>query len=150
MFCLCVFSMYHTRIRRRCSTSWNWSYGQLWSAMWVLGTKPRSPTEKTRAHKCQAISPALNAYVFNAMLYATQKFFLSWVSFSQKMTTWRQKKNHQEILRLSVSCMLRNLIRKFSTWTITQSPGPLYTCCMCFGTYVKVRGWHFLRQFLFL
>lgn len=47
----------------------------------------------------------------------------------------------------SVLCLLRNLMRKFLTWTITLSPGPLYTWCVCFGTYVKVNGWHSLWKF---
>lgn len=62
------------------------------------------------------------------------------------------KETHKESPRnlMSVSCLLRNLIRKISTWTITLSPGPLYTCCVCLGTYVKASGWHSLWKFLFI
>lgn len=41
--CFCLVA---TEIRRQCQIPWNWSYGQLWTTIWVLRIEPNSSVKK--------------------------------------------------------------------------------------------------------
>ena len=58
--CMSVHHLYSmpSKSKRGCWISWDWSYGQLWAAVWVLGTKPSSFGRTASALNCWAITPA--------------------------------------------------------------------------------------------
>ena len=46
----------------RCQVSWNWSYRQLWAAMWVLGMEPGPSGRAASALNHWAISPEMSIW----------------------------------------------------------------------------------------
>lgn len=94
--CLCVLSacisvnyiyVLPTEARIRYSVPWDWSSRWLWASMWVLGSKPGASERAASATKHWAISPVLQSFFWDRILFNQSCFQIStiWLRLTETL-----------------------------------------------------------------
>lgn len=113
--CLFVYLMYTAcMFVQGCQISWNWSYRQLWAAVWVLGIQSGLFGRTASVLNCKAISPApADRFLISWPVHLWGFSFLRWYNLQTlHLNLW---KNYIHSFLFFSICSLRSInIRSFS------------------------------------